>query len=424
MRRPLLAFLMVLTPGTLLAQSNLSGDWEATVHLFGSTQYTILHLEQTSEKVTGTIFRTKIECQLQSTVCAGTVRRGNDPPSGTIRLTLKGSEIQAESDADGPFNFVAHRPVVSRGAPRTHQFTPTKFYNYFSSKYEPVLHVLPGDTIETWSVDAAGIDASGKRRAPGGNPLTGPFFVDGAWPGDTLVVKLNRVRLTRDTAVSGDQIVPTALGPGYYRNLKFDEKFSSEWTLDRAAGVARLTKPSEHLKNYTVPLKPMLGCIAVAPPGEMSFRSGYLGAWGGNMDFSQLVEGATVYLPVMHPGALLFLGDGHAAQGDGELTGDALETSMEFSVTVELVKNTALPQPRAENAQFRMASGIANGLQEALQQATTNLSRWLADDYKLTPNEVAIVLGTAIQYQIAEVVDPLVHVVAKIDKKALAGLQP
>ena len=423
MRRPLLGFLMMLTPGALLGQSSLSGDWEATVHLFGSTQYTILHLEQTSEKVTGTIFRTKIECQLHSTVCAGTVRRGNDPPNGTIRLTLKGSEIQAESDADGPFNFVARRPVVSRGAPRTHQFTPTKFYNYFSSKYEPVLHVLPGDTIETWSVDAAGIDASGKRRAAGGNPLTGPFFVDGAWPGDTLVVKLNRVRLTRDTAVSGDQIVPTALGPGYYRDMKFDEKFSSEWTLDRAAGVARLTEPSEHLKNYTVPLKPMLGCIAVAPPQEMSFRSGYLGAWGGNMDFSQLVEGSTVYLPVMHPGALLFLGDGHAAQGDGELTGDALETSMEFSITVELVKNKTVPQPRAENAQFRMASGIANGLQEALQQATTNLSRWLADDYSLTPNEVAIVLGTAIQYQIAEVVDPLVHVVAKIDKKALAGLQ-
>jgi amidase len=424
MRRPLIALLVMLTPATLLAQSNLSGDWQATVHLFGSTQYTILHLEQTGEKVTGTIFGTKIECQLQSAVCAGTVREGNDPPNGTIRLTLKGSEIQADgSDADGPFDFVARRPVVSSGAPRTHQFTPATFYNYFSSKYEPVLHVTPGDTIETWSVDAGGFDASGKRRSPGGNPLTGPFFVDGAWPGDTLVVKLNRVRLTRDTAVSGDQIVPTALGPGYYRNLKFDEKFSSEWTLDRAAGVARLTKPSEHLKNYTVPLKPMLGCIAVAPPQEMSFRSGHLGAWGGNMDFSQLGEGATVYLPVMHPGALLFLGDGHAAQGDGELTGDALETSMEFSVTVELVKNKNVPQPRAENAQFRMASGIANSLQEALQQATTNLSRWLADDYKLTPNEVAIVLGTAIQYQIAEVVDPLVHVVAKIDKKALAGLQ-
>ena len=135
MRRPLLALLMMLTPATLLAQSNLSGDWEATVHLFGSTQYTILHLEQAGEKVTGTIFRTTIECQLQSTVCAGTVHEGSDPPNGTIRLTLKGSEIQAEgSDADGPFDFVARRPVVRTGAPRTHQFTPTKFYNYFSSK--------------------------------------------------------------------------------------------------------------------------------------------------------------------------------------------------------------------------------------------------------------------------------------------------
>jgi acetamidase/formamidase len=97
---------------------------------------------------------------------------------------------------------------------------------------------------------------------------------------------------------------------------------------------------------------------------------------------------------------------------------------MEFSFTVELVTNKTVPQPRGENAQFRMASGIANSLQDALQQATTNLARWLADDYKLTPNEVAIVLGTAIQYQIAEVVDPLVHVVARIDKKALSGLEP
>jgi acetamidase/formamidase len=424
MHRSLLAVVVLLAPATLFAQSDLSGDWQVTAHQLGSTRYGLLRLQQTGEKVTGTIFGLTIECQLQSTVCAGPIRVGNDPPNGTIRLTIKGAEIQAEgSDEDGPFDFVARRPAAASGPPRTHQFTPTKFYNYFSSTFEPVLHVSPGDTIETWSVDAGGVDASGKHRSPGGNPLTGPFFVDGAWPGDTLVVKLNRVRLTRDSAVSGDRIVPSALAAGYFRDLKFDDKFSSDWTLDRAAGVARLTKPSEHLKNYTVPMKPMLGCIAVAPPQEMSFRSGYLGSWGGNMDFSQLGEGATVYLPVLHPGALLFLGDGHAAQGDGELTGDALETSMEFSVTVDLVKSRSVPQPRAENAQFRMASGIANSLPEALQQATTNLSRWLADDYTLTPNEVAIVLGTAIQYQIAEVVDPLVHVVAKIDKKALAGLQ-
>ena len=163
--------------------------------------------------------------------------------SRSERSAERHDTAHAQGQRDSGGGFRCGRPLRFRRAPgggadgaqRTHQFTPTKFYNYFSSKYEPVLHVAPGDTIETWSVDAGGIDASGKRRSPGGNPLTGPFFVDGAWPGDTLVVKLNRVRLTRDTAVSGDQIVPTALGPGYYRNLKFDEKFSSEWTLDRAS---------------------------------------------------------------------------------------------------------------------------------------------------------------------------------------------
>src|SRR4029078_6167611 len=156
--------------------------------------------------------------------------------------------------ADGPFDFVARRPPAQTATPRTHQFTPTKFYNHFSSKFEPVLHIAPGDTVDTWSVDAGGMDASGKRRSPGGNPLTGPFYVDGAWPGDTLVVTLNRVRLSRDSAVSGAQIVPNALGSGYYRDQKLDEEFSSDWTLDRTAGFAHLTKPSERLKNYRVPL--------------------------------------------------------------------------------------------------------------------------------------------------------------------------
>jgi Acetamidase/Formamidase family/FtsX-like permease family len=123
---------------------------------------------------------------------------------------------------------------------------------------------------------------------------------------------------------------------------------------------------------------------AVVPPG-------YLGPWGGNMDYREFGEGVTLYFGVNHPGALLFLGDGHAAQGAGELTGDALETSMEFSFSVYLIKGKGLNMPRAENAEYRMASGIANSLPEALQQATTNLSQCLAGDYTLTPNEIALV---------------------------------
>jgi acetamidase/formamidase len=167
----------------------------------------------------------------------------------------------------------------------------------------------------------------------------------------------------------------------------------------------------------------MLGCIAVAPPAHQSFRTGFLGSYGGNMDYNQLQEGTTIYLPVYAPGALLFVGDGHAAQGDGELNGDALETSMEVEFTVTLRKGESTPRPRAENQEYLMALGIANSLPEALQSATTELARWLERDYHLEPNEAAIVLGTSIQYNVAEVVDPLVHIVAKVRKDALIGLK-
>jgi len=193
--------------------------------------------------------------------------------------------------------------------------------------------------------------------------------------------------------------------------------------LDRQNGVARLKNPTERLKNYTVKLQPMLGCIAVAPPGHQSLRTGYPGVFGGNMDYNQFREGATIYLPVFVSGALLFVGDGHAAQGDGELTGNALETSMDVEFTVDLIRGQSSGAPRAENDEYWMASGIGNSVTDALQLATTQLVEWLQREYKLDPNEAAVVLGTAMRYDIAEVVDPLVHVVAKIRKEAVAQLK-
>jgi acetamidase/formamidase len=180
--------------------------------------------------------------------------------------------------------------------------------------------------------------------------------------------------------------------------------------LDREKGIGRLKNPSEHLKNYTVKLQPMVGCLAVAPPAHQAFRTGYPGTFGGNMDYNQIREGTTVYLPVSVPGALLFIGDGHAAQGDGELTGNALETSLDVEFTVDVISGRASNGPRAENSEYLMSSGIGNSLTDALQQATTQLVNWLQSDYALTPNEAAVVLGTAMQYDIAEVVDPLMHV--------------
>jgi amidase len=258
----------------------------------------------------------------------------------------------------------------------------------------------------------------------GGNPETGPFYIEGAIPGDTLAIKINRLRLNRNSAGSGDRIVPGAVQPGYYRDAKFNDKFSSDWTLDRDTNTATLAKPTDRLKNFKVTLQPMLGCIGVAPPASQSFRSGWLGSWGGNMDYNGVREGVTVYLPVYQDGALLFVGDGHALEGDGELTGDALETSMDVEFTVDLIKGKSTQAPRFENDEYLMASGIAGSLQDALQQATTELARWLERDYKLSPNESNIILGSSIRYDIAEVVDPQVHIVAKIRKAVLAPLLP
>ena len=241
--------------------------------------------------------------------------------------------------------------------------------------------------------------------------------------GDTLVIKLNRVRLNRDSAGSGDTIVGSLLGPYYFKDQKEVKGFDSEWKLDRTAGTGALAKPTDRLKNFKVPLRPMVGCIGVAPPASQSFRSGFPGTFGGNMDYNEVREGVTVYLPVYQPGAILFIGDGHAAQGDGELTGDALETSLDLEFTVDVVQDKSLGTPAFENDEYYMVSGIANSLPEAVQQANTGLSRYLEREYKLNPAEIGIVLGSTIRYDIAELVDPLVHVVAKVRKDVLAQLK-
>jgi acetamidase/formamidase len=141
------------------------------------------------------------------------------------------------------------------------------------------------------------------------------------------------------------------------------------------------------------------------------------------MDYNQIREGVTLYLPVYHPGALLFVGDGHAVQGDGELTGNALETSMDVEFTVDVVEGRAPDNPRAENDEYLMAMGIGGSLMEALQGATTNLAEWLERDYKLNSAEVAMVLGTSIKYDIAEIVDGQLNMAAKVPKSVLSQLR-
>jgi acetamidase/formamidase len=140
------------------------------------------------------------------------------------------------------------------------------------------------------------------------------------------------------------------------------------------------------------------------------------GGLGGNMDFNQIAEGTTLYLGVNQPGALLYVGDGHALQGDGELNGNALETSMDIEFSVDGLQKKEIGTPRAENADYLMAMGLSGSLDDAFSHATSELASWLQQDYKLSSSEVAAVLGSSIQYSISEVADRNVGVIAKIPK--------
>jgi amidase len=406
-------------------RDDISGAWISTVQISGETQTQRMSLQVTDNKITGNSGRFKIE----GTIADSVITLKLLTPDGRVEAAITGSvqdgSLKGDGEAGGiKLRWSARRPPVRpEGGPRTHTFAPTEFHRTFSHAVAPALRVFPGDTVKTKSVDAGGTDENSVRRSLGGNPLTGPFFIEGALPGDTLVVKLNRVRTNRDWAGSGQGIVGNALGPGYLMNLKRAQNFNSRWKLDKEKGVAYLEQPTDPLKNLTIPLRPMLGCVGVAPPGGNVIRTSDSGVFGGNMDYNEIREGTTVYLPVFYEGALLFVGDGHAAQGDGELTGDALETSMEFEFTVDLISGRSIGTPRAENTEYLMAIGIGGSLDQALQRATTEMVRWLEGDYNLNSTESAMIMGFAVKYDVADLVGTQVSIVAKIPKATLAPLK-
>src|SRR5262249_29419120 len=191
-------------------------------------------------------------------------------PGKAVNKTL---EAPAEWSRNPPTPWSKSPPALPPATPKVHTFEPTQFHRVFSDAIPPVLHIFPGDTVRTWTVDAGGVGSKSVARSQGGNPQTGPVYIQGALPGDTLPIKLNHVPPNRDHAESGKQIVPIAVTANYVQRTKYDDKFDSTWVLDREQGIARLKNPSAHLKNYTVKLQPMLGCIAVAPPAHQAFRT-------------------------------------------------------------------------------------------------------------------------------------------------------
>ena len=337
--------------------------------------------------------------------------------------TLEGDRITGDivtRQRSWTWSAERYRPPTT---PRSFQYEPDVYYRLLSSDAEPALRVFSGDTIHTTTVDAAGWSTGGYRErgnrvTEGGNPLTGPFYVEGTLPGDILVIKLLSVQLNRNWAYSGDALQSNVLDPAYLSERNVEGNLV-QWTLDTDQGVARLQDPTPALADYEVPLTPFLGSIAVAPSGGQRLRSRDAGPWGGNMEFIEVREGATVFLPVGTEGAYLFLGDGHAVQGDGELTGDALETSMDVTFTVDVQRYRFRSTPSVETPEYFSSIGIAGSLDQAITKATSDMARWLEEEYRLSSTETALVMGTAVQYDVPDMVPPQFSIAIRVSRAVL-----
>ena len=296
---------------------------------------------------------------------------------------------------------------------------PKKYYTNFGS-FEPALKIKDGDTVTTSTADNAGRDSTDKQITVGPNPLTGPFFVEGAEPGDVLAVHFDRLWPNRQLGRSSTAVAPHLVDPDYVPELPPKEpRVRAEWKLDLEKGTATLLSPDTKLGKLVLPLKPMLGCIGVAPEGGQAISSTTSGPYGGNMDYNGFTSGVTVYLPVFVPGGLFFVGDGHAVQGDGEIVGTGIEVSFDAQFTVKLLKNKRIGWPRAETSEHIMTVGNARPLEEALQHATTEMLRWLREDYSLDDRAAYILLGQCAEYDVGNVFDPAYTVVCKLKKKLL-----
>jgi amidase len=303
-------------------------------------------------------------------------------------------------------------------APRT--FIPERFYNTFSFAHPPAMRIKPGERIVTKTADAAGMDWNGKQVAQGPNPQTGPFYVEGAEPGDMLVVSIEKLELNRATGYSSSLLAPYAVDPAALMARVDREPRRANWILDKAKGTVRLD--GTDIGGIELRARPMLGCVGVAPNRKEAVATSTPGPFGGNMDYAGMNAGVKVMLPVYEPGALLFIGDGHALQGEGEVVGTGVETSMDVEFSVQVVKKTPIQWPRLENETHIMVLGSERPLLQALQHATSEMHRWLMTEYQLSERGASTLMGQTLEYEVGNVVDPHFTMVAKMRKSILAGV--
>ncbi len=306
-------------------------------------------------------------------------------------------------------------------AAETREVYPQRHSRVFSAHQEPVARIHSGDTVITKTWDSGGQDDTGYHHLQhpyvypeSGNPLMGPFYIEEARRGDVLEIHIDKLRMNRNWGYTGYRLSPEVLTssaaerqyPNVYKMgaLRPQRADLIPWDLDleNQTATPRLLQSSGY--RFKLPVKPMLGCIGVASPGDEVMTSGPAGAYGGNMDYNDIAEGASVFFPVFHDGAYFYLGDGHARQGDGEGLGTGIETSMNVQFTATVHKGRHIPGPRIVNADYIISVGsqpeFHSSMDFALRAANADMLDWLTTEYKLTAPEANLLMGTVVEHKI------------------------
>jgi amidase len=305
-----------------------------------------------------------------------------------------------------------------------HYTTTNANVKYLFATAEPVLHLRSGDILDTNTLDCFG---NGLKKpgdtlamATGDNPLAGPFYVEGAEPGDTLAVKILDLQVDGDTGVGAFAPGFGAINETNYTPMLHAPLPERVWFyhIDHAANTA-MFKALDSDFSVKIPLHPFFGCMGVAPAGGEARTSVVPAEFGGNMDSPEASVGNTVYFPVNVKGGLLYLGDGHAAMGDGEIAGTAIEVPLKARVQLSVVKGRTISWPQFENDDAIMTVGAYRPVDDAVRIAFTELVHWIHRDYGLSELDAYELLSKVAKIHLNEMVDPNYVVVASVEKKYL-----
>ena len=309
-----------------------------------------------------------------------------------------------------------------------HHFTPGREqYVYTFGGAAPVMSVKPGSVLYLWSEDAfnnaltsVNDVASQKLDQRYLNPQTGPFYVEGAEPGDTLAIHIADLTPARTWGASAAIPFFGGLTSTDRTAMLQDALPEATWiyNVDSAAGTVGFQSRFGDLE-VQLPLAPMLGTVGVAPLGGEVRSSLVPERFGGNMDTPEMRSGTTAYLGVNVEGALFSIGDGHYRQGEGEACGTAVEGAMNSTIIVELIKGKAPDWPRLETDDYWMVVGSSRPMEDSWRIAQVEMIRWFGELFDLHHMDAYQLLTQISEAPIANVVDPNYSVVIKVRKSLL-----